>query len=236
MLDQVALTFSLSIPGRLRKRGHGGCIWCRPRSPVTSPTWEEGNTAFDGEFDTLQNVFNDRQREMDDDEVESLRTPVPAKPQLGGGGGKTKKAAKKGSKKKGGKKKKKGKKKKSSGKTVVRQEVKLPPRPGERVERPRPMSAKRTMEMSEVESIAAAFARKGMDMPFSKETLEKYLLIPEDTPYEIAIRNLPLPVFRIDFRSLYKGKNGNIWSKKYKKKGGEEERWKEEEEEKEVTS
>ena len=84
-------------------------------------------------------------------------------------------------------------KRRSSGRTVVRQEVKLLPRPGERVERPRPMSAKRTVEMSEVESIAAAFARKGMDMPFSKETLENALLIPEDTPYEIAIRNLPLP-------------------------------------------
>ena len=85
------------------------------------------------------------------------------------------------------------KKKKSSGRTIVRQEVKLLPRPGEREERPRPMSAKRTVEMSEIESIAAAFAKKGMDMPFSKETLENALLIPEDTPYEIAIRNLPLP-------------------------------------------
>merc|ERR1712023_138623 len=72
----------------------------RPRSPVTSPAWEEGITAFDGEFDTLQNVFHDRQRALDDEEVESLNTPVPAKPQPGGGGGKAKSAPKKGGKKK----------------------------------------------------------------------------------------------------------------------------------------
>ena len=81
--------------------------------------------------------------------------------------------------------KKKGKKKKGGGKTIVRQQVKPFPRPGERVMRPRPMSAKRSVEMSEVDSIAAAFAKKGMTMPFSKETLENALLIPEDTPYEI---------------------------------------------------
>tara|TARA_Y100000996_G_C22537165_1_gene648716 strand:- start:1605 stop:1880 length:276 start_codon:yes stop_codon:yes gene_type:complete len=43
---------------------------------ITSPARLEGMiTAFDGE-DTLQNVFNDRQRGMDEDEVESLKTPA----------------------------------------------------------------------------------------------------------------------------------------------------------------
>ena len=107
----------------------------------------------------------------------------------------------------------------------MRQEVKLLPRPGEREERPRPMSAKRTVEMSEVESIAAAFAKKGMDMPFSKETLENALLIPEDTPYEIAIRNLPLPgsglisdPFAKERMAIYGVKSGK--KKGGKKKGG----------------
>ena len=58
--------------------------WCQTTVPGNFTTWEEGNTAFDGEFDTLQ-MFNDRSE--DDDEVESLRTPC-SKPQPGGGGGK----------------------------------------------------------------------------------------------------------------------------------------------------
>ena len=102
----------------------------------------------------------------------------------------------------------------------MRQEVKLLPRPGERVERPRPMSAKRTVEMSEVESIAAAFARKGMDMPFSKETLENALLIPEDTPYEIAIRNLPLPGSGLISDPFAKERMAIYGVKSTKKKGG----------------
>ena len=121
MLDQVAPTLRC-----LPYRGDYGSVvtedafGARPRSPVTSPTWEEGNTAFDGEFDTLQNVFNDRQREMDDEEVESLRTPVPAKPQPGGGGGKTKKAAEKGGKKKkvARRRKRVGKRRKVAGKQL----------------------------------------------------------------------------------------------------------------------
>ena len=129
------------------------------------------------------------------------------------------------------KEKKVAKKKKSSGRTIVRQEVKLLPRPGERVERPRPMSAKRTVEMSEVESIAAAFAKKGMDMPFSKETLENALLIPEDTPYEIAIRNLPLPGSGLISDPFAKERMAIYGVKSTQKKRWEEERWKEEEEE-----
>ena len=117
-----------------------------------------------------------------------------------------------------------GKKKKNGKKAIVTQIVKPFPRPGERPERLRPMSAKRSVEISEIESIAAAFAKKGMVMPFSKETLENALLIPEDTPYEIAIRNMPLPGSRLisdpfakERMAIYGVKTGK---KKGKKKGG----------------
>ena len=99
--------------------------------------------------------------------------------------------------------------------------------------RPRPMSAKRSVEMSEVDSIAAAFAKKGMTMPFSKETLENALLIPEDTPYEIAIRNMPLPGSRLisdpfakERMAIYGVKSGK---KKREKKGEKERKEKKEE-------
>ena len=59
----------------------------------------------------------------------------------------------------------------------------------------------------------------------SKETLENALLIPEDTPYEIAIRNLPLPgsglisdPFAKERMAIYGVKSGK--KKGGKKKGG----------------
>ena len=62
-------------------------------------------------------------------------------------------------------------------------------------------------------------------MPFSKETRENALLIPEDTPYEIAIRNLPLPgsglisdPFAKERMAIYGVKSGK--KKGGKKKGG----------------
>ena len=201
----------------------------RPRSPVAEPTWEAENTAFDGEFQTMANVFEDRQRAMDEDEynkIMGIGSSAP-KAQPGGGGGKkgVKKAPVKKAAKKGGKKKK-GKGKKKSGPTVIKMPVVPFPRPGERVVKPRPMSAKRAMETTEVDAIADAFARKGLAMPCSKEALENALVIPEDTPYEVCIRNMPLDGGRLQMDPFaaerFKIYNPNAGTKKkkgVKKKG-----------------
>jgi len=85
--------------------------------------------------------------------------------------------------------------------------------------------------MREVDRIEQAFTKNRVAMPFSKETLENALRVPDELPYDECVRNLPLPggrfladplaAERAALKALYNtGKKGGGKKKSGKKKGG----------------